>query len=403
MINSIENNLFRTLFLAVLTFSALSGCTGNEEYFSTQDANVIHEIVYLEDGKFAAWPANGGMWIWDNEILVCFTVADHDYEVSSGHTYDVATSRNMFSRSLDGGKTWTLEDGYQHGITAYAMDHRIGNERVTPEVLQYPIDFRNPNFALLFQRESNRSGPTHLYYTYDRGESWTGPYIFPELDSAGITNRTDYFVDSKNELSAMLSIGHGRTAYAKTEDGGLHWELTSYVGPDFTKSEELSSRNDYSLMPSTIRLTDSNILTTIRHREGDEGNVWITSYLSDDNGLKWSKLDDPVKNHVNSPPALVKLPDDRLALIYIVRKRNWLVGSTEMRSSQLAAKLSSDNGQSWGEEIILRENDGANSDVGYPRAVVKSDGSIVITYYWNHALDENSVPYRYIAVTHWTL
>ena len=26
-----------------------------------------HVIVYREPGKFAGWPANYGMWAWDNE------------------------------------------------------------------------------------------------------------------------------------------------------------------------------------------------------------------------------------------------------------------------------------------------------------------------------------------------
>ena len=182
-------------------------------------------------------------------------------------------------------KSWIIEDAYKQGLTGKAMDHQFGDNTVPPKELEKPIDFRNPNFALLFQRETNRSGPTHFYYTYDRGKSWSGSYVFPNLDSAGITNRTDYIVDGKNEMLTMLSIGHGRTALAKTEDGGLNWKLTSNVGPDFTKSEEISNRNDYSLMPSTVRLSSSKILTTIRHREGDEGKVWITSYLSEDNGL----------------------------------------------------------------------------------------------------------------------
>lgn len=402
MIDSIEKYFSKTSYLAVIILFILSGWVNKEVFNDVEDTRIEHNVVYYEEGKFAAWPANGGMWIWDNEILICFTVADHDYSVNSGHTYDVSTSRNMLARSLDGGETWNTEDAYEQGITGKAMDHQIGDSAVKPKELENPIDFQNPNFALLFQRETNRSGPTHFYYTYDRGKSWSGPYIFPDLDPAGITNRTDYIVDGKNELLSMLSIGHGRTALAKTKDGGLNWELRSYVGPDFSRSEEISDRNDYSLMPSTVRLSDSKILTTIRHREGDDGKVWITSYLSEDNGLTWTKLGDPVIKHVNSPPALVKLPDGRLVLIYIERKRNWEVDSTESNSSVLAAKISNDEGQTWSEEIVLRENDGANSDVGYPKAVVNANGEIVIAYYWNHSLDENADPYRYIAVTNWT-
>ena len=31
-----------------------------------------HVVVYREPGRFAGWPANGGMWAWGNELLVGF-------------------------------------------------------------------------------------------------------------------------------------------------------------------------------------------------------------------------------------------------------------------------------------------------------------------------------------------
>ncbi len=371
----------------------LIGCRRNPGFSESDEKNDIqHEIVFYEDGRFAAWPANGGMWTWGDEILVCFTMADHN-DVS-GHTYDVFTSRNMLARSLDGGISWSIEDAYKQGITGYAMDQRIGDNAAAPRDLENPMDFHNPNFALLFQRETNNSGPTHFYYTYDRGKSWNGPFKFPDLDPAGITNRTDYIIDGKHELLTFLSIGHGRTGVARTNDGGLNWELISYIGPDFTRSVEISGRNEYSLMSSTVRLSPSKILTTIRHREGEPGRVWITSYLSIDNALTWKKLDDPVSESVNSPPALIQLADGRLVLVYIFR-RNLGDGSS------VCLRISSDEGQSWGDEIVLREKEGANWDVGYPRVIKRPDGKLVITYYWNHSLLEDKPPYRHIAVTIW--
>ncbi len=387
------------LFLGLI-MPGCQGRTGNDSKDNLERKDIQHEIVYYEEGRFAAWPANGGMWIWDDEILVCFNVADHVDR--SGHTYDVSTARNMFARSHDGGESWTLEDAYENGITGYAMDHRIGDKAFEPVDLEEPIDFHNPDFAFMFQRETNRSGPTHFYYTYDRGKSWFGPYNFPELDPAGITSRTDYIIDGRHEMLAFLSIGHGRTGVARTKDGGISWELLSYIGPDFTRSEELQGRNDYSLMPSTVRLSSSEILTTIRHREGDDGRVWITSYISEDNAQTWKQLDDPVTDHVNSPSDLVQLPDGRLMLVYVFRRGGWNTEpGTGVEGSSVCARISSDDGRTWSEEIVLRENEGANYDVGYPRVVLRNDGKLVITYYWNHSLDIDQQPYRYIAATIW--
>ena len=43
---------------------------------------------------------------------------------------------------------------------------------------------------------------------------------------------------------------------------------------------------------------------------------------------------------------------------------------------------------------MLRD-DGGDSDIGYPRAVQRSDGKVVIVYYFN----DSSKPERYIAAT----
>jgi hypothetical protein len=38
---------------------------------------VQHGIVYNEPGRFAGWPANNGIWSWDDEIVVGFTLGYH--------------------------------------------------------------------------------------------------------------------------------------------------------------------------------------------------------------------------------------------------------------------------------------------------------------------------------------
>ncbi len=349
-----------------------------------------HAVVFQEDGRFAAWPANGGMWAWGSEILVCFTEAAH--KDGSGHTYDRPTARNMLARSLDGGETWTVEDAYEAGIAGRAMDQHLGDKAAPPKDLTEPIDFTHPDFALLFQRETNHRGPAHFYCTHDRGKSWTGPWKFPELDPAGITNRTDYIVEGKHAMTAMLSIGHGRTGVARTTDGGRTWRLLSYVGPDFTRSEQQTGRNEYSLMPATVRLSAQKLLTVVRHRE--HNRVWLTSYLSEDDARTWRRLDDPVSDNLNSPPDLLQLPDGRLVLAYVFRRDGG-------EGSSVCVRISTDEGQSWSDAIVLRGNEGANTDVGYPRIVRRPDGQLVVTYYWNHALRKDLPRYRYIAATIW--
>ncbi|MBT3603447.1 MAG: exo-alpha-sialidase, partial [Candidatus Latescibacteria bacterium] len=53
-------------------------------------------------------------------------------------------------------------------------------------------------------------------------------------------------------------------------------------------------------------------------------------------------------------------------------------------------------GATWGEDVVLRE-DGGNQDIGYPRTVLRADGSIVTAYYYNDAAEGD----RYIGATIW--
>ena len=62
----------------------------------------------------------------------------------------------------------------------------------------------------------------------------------------------------------------------------------------------------------------------------------------------------------------------------------------------LRARLSGDDGKTWGDEVVLRA-DGGCWDLGYPRSMVRADGSVVTAYYYNDHRDAE----RYIAATIW--
>ena len=369
-------------------FLLCAGLTGHAE----SPASAQHINVFQKDGRFAAWPANGGMWAWGDEILICYTEADH--RDATGHSYDPATAWSMFARSLDGGETWTREDALSQGITGAGHDHRV-HQGEPLRSLEEAIDFSHPDFALLFHRRHMHKGDSFFYYTYDRGKSWEGPFKFPLVDTIGLAARTDYLIDGPREatvfLTATKSDGReGRIAPFRTKDGGLTWERIAWIG------EEPAGANDFAIMPSTVRLGPEKLLTVIRQRVGGlhraDDRTWLTSVLSTDNGFTWKQLADPVSDNINNPPALIQLPDGRLVLAYVFRNR-------DADGSSVCAKVSADGGMTWGPEIVLRGGEGASGDVGYPRIVRRPDGKLLISYYWNHALRQDMPPYRSIAAT----
>src|SRR5690606_5085805 len=110
----------------------------------------------------------------------------------------------------------------------------------------------------------------------------------------------------------------------------------------------------YAIMPSTVRISPTEILTTIRCRDGD--HAWIDAYRSEDNARTWKFANRPADDlGEGNPPALLKLRDGRLCLAYGVRKAPF----------SMQAKLSRDHGRTWSDPIVLRD-DGASRDMGYP-------------------------------------
>jgi len=375
------------LILFGLIFSAIDQ---NKDFGVTDNSDgVRHLKVYYQEGRFAGWPANNGIWIWEDEILVGFVEAAHS-ETEGFHTYDRETARNKYARSLDGGETWTIEDAYEQGMTGYAYDHSIPEELADPPVqLKEPIeDFTDPGFAITFMRDDYHDGPSTFYYSMNRGTEWNGPYSFPNLGTNGIGTRTDYIVEGSQELSAFMNAAkengrEGRVIYTKTSDGGLNWELVSWIGEE---------PEGFDIMPSSVRLSSTELFTVMRSRDMSPRRDFLKAFRSTDNGNSWQEETNPAFDTGNggSPPALVKLDDGRLALAYIYRSDN---------GSRVHLRLSNDQGESWGNEITLRSGDGATKDVGYPRMVQRTDGKLVVIYYWNNALQEGSDPYRYIAAT----
>lgn len=381
-------NCFVVLMLMVLGIS----CGNQKKTLQQPDQkseNIRHKTVYYEEGRFAGWPANNGIWSWGDEILVGFVAANYR-EDAGFHTYVQNTARHKYARSLDGGLTWRIEDALEQGQTGWGYDHDLEEETAEPTAsLSEPVgSFLDAGFTLTFVRHNNHDGPSHFYYSQDKGKKWEGPFKFPDFETSGVATRTDYIIDGEKELNAFLTVAkqngkEGRAAMVRTENGGVDWKFVSWIGPEPA---------GFNIMPSTVRLSENELLTVFRSRSIDPVRDFLQAFRSADNGKTWHKVTEPVADtgHYGSPPALVKLDDGRLALAYAYRSRY---------GSRICLRLSSDNGNTWSHEIPVRSGDGANADVGYPVMVQRQDGKLVIVYYWNHALEENKTAYRYIAAS----
>jgi BNR repeat-like domain len=345
---------------------------------------VRHVFVYKEPGRFAAWPANNGIWMWQEEILVGFTLGYHKAD-DEGHSIDGdRPARAVLARSLDGGETWKIED----------PENFVGDGG-TPAPSPGGMDFGNPNLAIrLGGPPPYHQEGTTFFVSGDRGRTWRGPYLFSGLEKLKLTARTDYLIGPRDALLFLSADQPGvkagnyqdRAFVARAIEGGRSFEFVSWI----TKEPHTTR----SVMPSSARVSNREIVTALRRR--DDSNAtrrnWIDLHASTDNGATWelrSKVADtdrPDTAHNGNPPALVRLRDGRIVVTYGYRSKPY----------GIRARISRDVGKTWGPEIVLR-GDGATWDLGYSRSVQRSDGKVVTIYYFTTAAH----PEQHIAATIW--
>ncbi|MHC4527252.1 MAG: sialidase family protein [Planctomycetota bacterium] len=173
-----------------------------------------------------------------------------------------------------------------------------------------------------------------------------------------------------------------RAFCARTTDGGKTFKFVAWINPEEVETVR-------GAMPSTVRISKTKLVSALRRKYPDQ---WVDVFVSDDNGASWrfsSKVADT--GHWNgNPPALVRLKDGRLCCAYGNRSKKAMI-----------AKYSCDEGATWGDEVVLRDDYQVDSfddpDLGYPRLVQRADGRLVCMYYW--ATKEH--PHHHIAATIW--
>ena len=336
-----------------------------------QPAAKENSIVFKESGRYGGWPANHGLWQWGDELVVGFTstwfkAAKNDHKIDR-----TKPSYEWQARSLDGGRTWKTESELPFG------DRK---SEAKPAPLPQALDFTAPDFALMFRFGGLHAGPSWFYVTHDRCKTWQGPYSFAVEGVDKICTRTDLIMLGSRDCLLFGSCAkrndgrEGRVFCARTTDGGLTWKLVSFIG-------EEPPQKSFAIMPSSLRLGDGTVLTTIRRSDGS-----IDAWRSKDLGATWTFASKAATGIGGNPPALVQLQDGRVAVTYGFRVKPFGV----------RARISADGGCTWGPEIVLRD-DGYDGDLGYPRSLVRPDGKVMTIYYFNGPREED----RAIEATLW--
>jgi len=166
------------------------------------------------------------------------------------------------------------------------------------------------------------------------------------------------------------------------EDGALHASCYAGEWTEPTKTSKTKgyrawhfrSDDDGKTWKPTSVIGEKHNETSILHLGGQR---WLAAaridavelFRSDDDGATWQGPHRvTARNEINAH--LLRLKDGRLVLSY---------GNRVKGQFGVLAKLSSDEGKTWGEPIRLAHS--LEGDCGYPSSVQRGDGKIVTAYY----------------------
>jgi len=167
---------------------------------------------------------------------------------------------------------------------------------------------------------------------------------------------------------------------SESKDDGLTWQWLS----DIPVREGDTLVKGYHELHG-VEAADGTIIVQVRnHNEANKGETLQTE--SKDGGKTWSKLHSI--GVWGLPSHLLRLRDDRLLMSYGHRRKPY--------GNQ--ARLSSDNGQTWGEAMII-SGDGIGGDLGYPSTVELADGSLLSVWYEKMKEPKHAV----LRMARWTL
>ncbi len=301
--------------------------------------------------------------MWGDEILVGFERWSYDPAPSKRH-HNKERIGPWFARSHDGGLTWKDEAKPRNVNPS-------GN-----------YNFESIDFGIRLWREN-------YFLSNNRGATWDGPITLPLVDGLPNYARSNYIVTGPQSALLFLSTKATKAKPARCYVSELkNGEVTflSWIGTDlFDHAHKTPVPNAYnhSIMPSAVRIDNRHYVCAVRQRI--DKDRWSDVYESTDGGKSWQFVSELEKGSDN-PISLVGLGGDTVAAIYGWRSKPY----------GLRARISHDSGNTWGKVIVLRD-DAANNDIGYTRAAVRRDGSVIILYYYTTA----TVPEQHVAATIW--
>ena len=311
----------------------------------------------------------------------------------------------MASRSVDGGYTWSapyciqdtpLDDRdagllqvndliFMTSVTNHRKFQREYNEKGGGALERVPSlhlpdspeqkAFVSAYIDLISDEEEKRYlGPT-IAVSRDNGNTFSEPTHLPLTSPHGPTLLRD---------GRILHIGTFSSMHPEVYQRGIFVEeidLNGNATASPTLVAKAPSPEGEWCEPYLCQMPNGDLLAAIRYKNGDLHDIYLCR--STDGGKTFSEA--KAQNWDGFPPHIFVTSKGVVVLSY---------GHRHKPERGIRARLSYDNGHSFGEEIILR-NDGLDWDLGYPTTTENENGELITVYYMKDVAkkDENRIQY----------
>ena len=197
-----------------------------------------------------------------------------------------------------------------------------------------------------------------LFFSKDNGETWKQKQhafdnIYTEIDQFSPHGQMLFY---KEKLLMPVYNKLGAFLLSSTNEGE-NWEIFSHI-----------AKNTHE--PSVVVTPNNNLTAVLRTAPGDQrGRLSLISHYINNEWTTPTAITEPMQ----FPASLLTLSNNQILLTYSDRN---------IEHQRILAKLSSDNGQTWGPSVQISETF-QNCDFGYPSTIEIAEGNLLTTFYAN--------------------
>lgn len=267
----------------------------------------------------------------------------------------------LTSSSIDGGKTWSPAEVIQDTENISDFDPAFIRDGDRTFLFYSLARWWEPH---LVNEKKNFKGSFYRY-SDDCGKNWSET----KLLSPDKAQRSNGIKLSTGELLlGFYRFPKGGAGVLKSVDGGESWNSYGDITTPYQNGE-----------PTIVETPSGRILMYIRTKSG---HIWRS--VSHDKGVSFSAAEETDIVDSFSSSNLYRLSDDRLTLTHNPCE--------VMRRNKLVIRVSDDEGENWGEPVLLDEIDdtfmckdpthivGPDYAVSYPSVTEDKDGNLIVVW-----------------------